>query len=71
MKKRTGDDEHKAVNAIVHYWIEMVAYRDKLDLVKPADRVAAQTKLFAEDPGLYERYRTANTVRVGKVSVTD
>ena len=53
------------------YRIEMVAYREKLDLTKPADRVAAQQKAFAEDPDLYERYRTANTVRVGKVSMTD
>jgi hypothetical protein len=71
VKKRTGDDEHKAVNSIVRYRIEMVAYRDKLDLVKPADRMAAQQKAFAEDPDLYERYRTANTVRVGKVALTD
>ena len=49
----------------------MVAYRDKLDLVKPADRLAAQEKVLAEDPDLYKRYRAANTVRVGKVSVTD
>ena len=49
----------------------MVAYRDKLDLDKPADRVAAQAKVFAEDPNLYKRYRAANTVRVGKVAVTD
>jgi hypothetical protein len=33
--------------------------------------MAAQQKAFAEDPDLYERYRTANTVRVGKVSLTD
>ena len=70
VNKRAGKDRER-VNAEVHYRIEMVAYRQKLDLDKPADRVAAQTKLFAEDPDLYERYRTANTVRVGKVSVTD
>jgi hypothetical protein len=39
--------------------------------VQEIERVAAQTKLFAEDPDLYERYRTANTVRVGKVLLTD
>ena len=43
----------------------MVAYRDKLDLVKPADRPAAQEKVLAEDPDLYTRYAAANTVRVG------
>jgi hypothetical protein len=59
------------VNAEVHYRIEYIAYRDKLDLNKPADRMAAQQKAFAEDPDLYKRYAAANTVRVGKVSVTD
>ena len=49
------------------YRIEMVAYREKLDLTKPADQLVAQQKAFAEDPDLCERYRTANTVRVGKV----
>ena len=53
------------------YRIEHVAYREKLDLTKPADRLVAQQKAFAEDPGLYNRYRAANTVRVGKVSMTD
>ena len=70
VNKRAGEDREK-VNAEVHYRIEMVPYRDKLDLDKSADRLAAQTKLFAEDPDLYKRYRAANTVRVGKVSVTD
>ena len=70
VNKRAGEDREK-VNAEVHYRIEHIAYREKLDLDKVADRVEAQTKLFAEDPGLYERYRTANTVRVGKVLMTD
>ena len=42
-----------------------------MDLDKPADRLAAQTKVFAEDPDLYKRYAAANTVPVGKVSLTD
>ena len=58
-------EERNAVNATVQFRMEWVAYRDKLDLKKPADRVAAQEKLFTEDPGLYKRYRAANTVRVG------
>jgi hypothetical protein len=33
--------------------------------------LAAQVKVFAEDPGLYKRYTAANTVRAGAVSVTD
>ena len=70
VNKRAGKDRER-VNAEVHYRIKNLAYREKLDLDKPADRVEAQTKLFAEDPKLYERYRAANTVRVGKVSVTD
>jgi hypothetical protein len=70
VNKRAGENR-QAVNAEVHYRIEMVAYRDKLDLDKPADRVAAQEKAFAEDPDLYKRYTAANTVRVGTVSLTD
>jgi hypothetical protein len=71
VNKRAGDDEREDVNAEVHYRIEMVAYRDKLDLDKSAERLAAQTKVFTEDPGLYKRYIAANTVRVGKASLTD
>ena len=70
VNKRAGEDREE-VNAEVHYRVEMVAYRDKLDLDKPADLLAAQTKVFSEDPDLYKRYTAANTVRVGKVSVTD
>jgi hypothetical protein len=36
-----GEDREEN-NAEVHYRIEMVACRDKLDLDKPGDRVAAQ-----------------------------
>ncbi len=70
VNKRAGEDREK-VNAEVHYRIEYIAYRDKLDLNKPADLLAAQEKVFAEDPDLYKRYAAANTVRVGKVSLTD
>jgi hypothetical protein len=70
VNKRAGEDREK-VNAEVHYRIEYIAYREKLDLDKPVDRMAAQQKAFAEDPSLYERYRAVNTVRVGKVSLTD
>ncbi len=70
VNKRASEDREE-VNAEVHYRIEMVAYRDKLDLDKPADRLAAQAKVLAEDPGLYKRYTAANTVRLGKVSQTD
>jgi hypothetical protein len=70
VNKRTGEDREK-VNAEVHYRIETIAYRDKLDLDKPADQLAAQAKVFAENPGLYKRYKAANTVRIGAVSLTD
>jgi|GEM_PF-2538259 len=70
VNKRASEDREE-VNAELNYRIEMVAYRDKLNLDKPADRVAAQTKVFAEDPDLYKRYRAANTVRVGAASLTD
>jgi hypothetical protein len=53
------------------YRIEHIAYRDHLDLQKLADLLAAQQKAFAEDPDLYERYRAANTVCVGKVLMAD
>jgi hypothetical protein len=56
VNKRAAEDRED-VNAEVHYRIEMVAYRDKLDLDKPADRVAAQAKVFAEDPSLYKLHR--------------
>jgi hypothetical protein len=65
VNKQSRDDERKAVNDVVNYRIEMVAYRDKLDLDKQADLAAAQKKVFADDPNLYKRYRTANTVDVG------
>ena len=64
VNKRASKDRER-VNAEVHSRIEIVAYREKLNLNKPADRMAAQQKAFAEDPDLYERYRTANIVRVG------
>ena len=70
VSKRVGKDRER-VNAAVNYRIEMIAYRDKLDFNKPSDRVAAQAKAFAEDPALYKSYADANTVRVGKVSLTD
>ena len=64
MNKRAGKDRER-VNAEVQSRIEIVAYREKLDLDKPAGRMAAQQKAFAEDPDLYKRYRAANTVQVG------
>jgi hypothetical protein len=54
--KKRADEDRERVNAEVHYRIEYIAYREKLDLDKPVDRMAAQQKAFAEDPGLYERY---------------
>src|SRR5215510_11314533 len=62
---KRDSEERDAVNATVQLRMEMVACRDKLALEKPADRVAAQAKVFAEDPDLYERYRAGNIVHVG------
>jgi hypothetical protein len=70
VKKRGGEDPER-VNAAVQYRIEFIAGRDKLDLGNPADRLTAYSKVFAEDPDLYKRYKAATSVRVGKVSVTD
>ena len=64
-REQASREDREKVNAEVHYRIENIAYREKLDLVKPADRVAAQAKVFSEDPELYERYKAANTVHVG------
>lgn len=60
--KKLASEHSEAVNALVDYRIEVVAYRDELDLDKPADRVVAQEKVFAEDPALYKLYAAANTV---------
>ena len=62
---KRADDDRERVNAAVDYQIVMIAHRDKLDLNNAADRVAAQSKVFANDPELYKRYAAANSVRVG------
>lgn len=63
VNKRSREDPNY-VNALVRSRTEMIAQRDKLDLDKPADVVAAQEKMFAEDPDLFKRYRAANTIHV-------
>jgi Fe-S cluster assembly scaffold protein SufB len=65
VNKRAGEDPNY-VNALMQSRTEMVAYRDKLDLNKPADLVAAQEKALAENPDLFKRYIAANTIHVGK-----
>ena len=70
MNKRAGEDREK-VNAEVHYRIEYIAYREKLDLDKPVDRIAAQQKAFAEDPDLYERYEPQTPCVLARFLVTD
>src|SRR5262245_15947065 len=62
---KRADEDRERVNAAVDYQIVMITHRDRLDLNKPADRVAAQSKVFAKDPELYKRYAAANSVRVG------
>jgi len=68
---KRADEDRERVNATVECRTEMVACRDKLDLDKPADRVAAQARALGEDPDLYKRYVSLNTVRIEKVSLTD
>ena len=58
MNKRDSEDR-EAINGTVQLRMEMVACRDKLDLDKPADQVAAQAKAVAEDPELYKQHRDA------------
>jgi hypothetical protein len=41
VNKRAGEDRAK-VNAEVHYRIEYIAYREKLDLDKPAERLQSR-----------------------------
>src|SRR5262245_4142531 len=64
VNKRDSQDRD-AVNATVQLRMEMVAFRDRLNLNKAADRAAAQAKVFSEDPELYKRYRAVNSVHVG------
>ena len=64
VKKQAGEDP-KYVNGEVQYRTQMVAHRDKLDLNKAADVVAAQKKVFTEDRDLYSRFTAAHTVYVG------
>src|SRR5262245_3792567 len=51
---KRDSEERDAVNATVQLRMEMVACRDKLALEKPADRVVALEKVFAEDRELYK-----------------
>jgi hypothetical protein len=70
VNRRAGEDR-EYVNKLVGYRIEEIAYRNRLDLNKPADRLTVYSKIFADDPDLFKRYRAANSVHVGKVSLTD
>ena len=70
MNKRGGDDR-EYINGHVQYRIQMVGSRDKLNLNNPADWLAAMAKVFAEDTPLYQQWRKANSIRVGKISLTD
>ena len=53
VNKRAGEDRER-VNAEVHYRIEYIAYREKLDLNKPADLLALRSRELAEDLDLYK-----------------
>jgi hypothetical protein len=64
LRRSDPDFDRSVIATEMRYRLEWVAYRDKLDLDKPVDRVAAQAKVFAEDPDLYKSHRAA-TVHVG------
>ena len=66
LEKRVRD----VVNAEVRSRVEMVASRDKLDLNKPADVVAAHAKSSPRIPICLIATEAANTIHVGAVSVT-
>ena len=68
VNKRAGEDPNY-VNALVQSRIEMVAYRDKLNLNKPADVVAAQEKALTESPDLFRRYIAANRAATVKTAI--
>ena len=70
VNKRAGEDP-EYINGQVEYRVQMIASRDNLNLDKPSDRLAAQEKVAIEYPDLYKRYSAANTIHVGKVSLTD
>jgi len=55
----------------IDYRTEEVARRDNLDLQKSGDLVLAYSKVFKEDPGLYDLYRRVRSVSVGKISLID
>jgi hypothetical protein len=69
--KKIEAETRERVNGEMNYRIQLIAHRDNLDLKKPADRVKAQEKVISEYPDLYKRYTAANTIRIGKVSLTD
>ena len=63
------EDNRKRIMKLVGYRTEEVAYRDKLNLQKSADR--AYSKVFAKDRDLYNLYRRVFNVPIGMVSLTD
>ena len=50
---------------------EDVARRDNLDLHKSGDLVLAYSKVFKEDPGLYDLYRRVSSVPIGSTLLND
>jgi hypothetical protein len=69
--ERINRENRERVLKIVESKTEQVAYREKLDLRNPADRVTAYTKVFNEDHDLYNLYRRVFSVPVRAVSLVD
>ena len=70
MEKFAAETRERLIKHI-DYRTEEVARRDNLDLKKPGDLVAAYSKVFKEDPGLYDLYRRVISVPIGKISLID
>jgi hypothetical protein len=68
---KIATETRERVFKLVEYRTEEVAYHDKLNLQKSADRVTAYSKVFAEDRDLYNLYRRVISVPVGMVSLMD
>ena len=64
-------ENRERVMKLIDCRTEEVAHRDKLDIQKSAERVAAYSKVFAEDRDLYYLYQRVFSVPVGKVSLTE
>ena len=68
---KIAEENREHVMKLVDYRTLEAAHRDKLDLKKSADLVTAYSRVFAEDPGLYDLYRRVTSVSVSVEKVND